>query len=247
MSHQWTLAERHALHIMATHYPQSTWADRGTIFNDVFSVNLSHEKIRDEYGGHKNGMRNPPSGIAPTRSLMWNDHVCRDEFNLPGPYDQQQAQDRHQLLQRIQASITRLGLARNQGLMAINMIPGRIRADNNSPALAAPAAPTAAPAATPARNTTAPTGAGASSSSAAAASSSTDPAQGGRPFYHTQEIVKEGNDFVYRPKEGLSFAVTPSKTYRRLVKFSSTLTMTVQVCDQAVCIVCRHGRAPRDQ
>ena len=178
---------------------------------------------------------------------MWNDHVCRDEFNLPGPYDQQQAQDRRRLLQHIQASITRLGLARNQGLMAINMIPGRIRADNNSPALAAPTGAVANPAPASASNTTALAGAGASFSSAAAATTSTDPAQGGRVWYHTQEIVKEGNDFVYRSKDGLSYDTTPSNTYRRLVKFSSTLTKTIQVCDQAVCSVCRHGRAPRDQ
>lgn len=250
MSHQWTLAERHALHIMSTHYPQSTWADRGAIFNDVFNVQLAHEKVRDEYGGHKNGMRNPPSGIAPTRSLMWNDHVCRDEFNLPGPYDQQQAQDRRQLLQRIQASITRLRLDRNQGLMAINMIPGRIRADNNSPALAAPAAPAAAPAPAPPSNTTALSGPSASSSSAPAATATTTttyPAMGGRPWYHTQDIGKEGNKFVYRPVAGLSYDVTPSKTYPRPVEFSSTLTKTIQVCDQAVCMFCRRGRATRDQ
>ena len=247
MAHQWNLDQRHALHILATHYKDSTWADRGAIFNDVFNLNLSHEKVRDEYGGHKNGMRNAPTGIPPTRSVMWNDHVCRDEFNLPGPYDQQQAQDRRRLLQHIQASITRLGLARNQGLMAINMIPGRIRADNNSPALAAPTGAVANPAPASASNTTALAGAGASFSSAAAATTSTDPAQGGRVWYHTQEIVKEGNDFVYRSKDGLSYDTTPSNTYRRLVKFSSTLTKTIQVCDQAVCSVCRHGRAPRDQ
>ena len=247
MAHQWNLDQRHALHILATHYKDSTWADRGAIFNDVFGLQLSHEKVRDEYGGHKNGMRNAPTGIAPTRSLMWNDHVCRDEFNLPGPYNQQQAQDRRQLLQRIQASITRLRLDRNQGLMAINMIQGRIRADNNFPALAGPAPPVATAAAAPASNTTAPAGTTASSSSAAAGSASIGPAQGGRPFYHTQEIIKEGGRFVYRPVDNISYSVTPTNTYRRQVEFSSTLTMNVQVCDLAVCSVCRHGRPAATQ
>lgn len=240
MSHQWTLDQRHALHILATHYNDSSWPNRGAIFNDVFGVNLAYAKVRDEYGGHKNGMRNAPSGIAPTRSLMWNDHACRDEFNLL-PYDQQQVQDRRRILQSIQASITRLRLDRNQGLMAINMIPGRIRADNNSPALAAPAAAVANPAPAPASNTTALAGAGGSSSSAAAATTAcTDPAQGGRPWYHNQEFIKQGDKFVYRPVEGLSYAVTPTKFYRRPVWFSDTLSMSVQVCDQSVCRVCRH-------
>jgi hypothetical protein len=120
------------------------------------------------------------------------------------------------------------------------MIPGRIRADNNSPALAAPAAAVANPTPAPASNTTALSGAGASSSSAAAATTSTDPAQGGRPWYHNQEFIKQGDKFVYRPVEGLSYAVTPTKLYRRPVWFSDTLSMNVQVCDQSVCRVCRH-------
>lgn len=131
MSHQWTLEERHVLHILATHFPQSYWTDRGAIFNDVFGSNLAHTKVRDEYGGHKNGRRNPPSGIAPTRSVMWNDHVCRDEFHLL-PYSQQQVQVRRQLLQRIQASINSLGLRNSNGLGAINMLDSRVRADTNA-------------------------------------------------------------------------------------------------------------------
>lgn len=243
-SHQWNTDQRHVLHILATHYKDSSWVDRGAIFNDVFGVNLAYTKVRDEYGGHKNGMRNAPTGIAPTRSVSWNDEVCRDEFGLPGPYNQQQAQLRQQLLQRIQRSIRNLRLDRNNGLMAINMVVGSTRADNNS---SAPAAPVANPAPVTASNTTALAGASASSSSAAAATTSTDPAQGGRLWYHTQEIVKEGGEFVYRPKDGLSYSVTPSNTYRRTVKFSSTLTKTIAVCDMAVCMECRRGRAVRDE
>lgn len=246
-SHQWNTDQRHVLHILATNYKDSSWADRGAIFNDVFGVHLSHEKVRDEYGGHKNGMRNAPSGIPPTRSVSWNDEVCRDEFRLPGPYNQQQAQLRQQLLQRIQRSIRNLRLDRNQGLMAINMMDHRIRADNNSPALPAPAAAVANTAAASASNTTALAGASASSSSAPAATTSNDPAQGGRLWYHTQEIVKIGEEFVYRSVDNISYSVAPSNTYRRTVKFSSTLTKTIDVCDMAVCMECRRGRAPRDE
>lgn len=245
-SHQWNLDQRHALHILATHYKDSSWVDRGAIFNDVFGVHLSHEKIRDEYGGHKNGRRNAPTGIAPTRSVMWNDHVCRDEFHLSGPYNQQQAQVRRQLLQRIQASINSLGLSNQDGLLGITMHSNCVRADTNVMYIAPHAAPVANAAAAPASNTTALADASASSSSAAPTTTSTDPAQGGRLWYHTQEIVKEGEDFVYRPKEGLSYSVTTSNTYRRTVKFSSSLTKTIEVCDMAVCMECRRGRAVRD-
>jgi hypothetical protein len=245
MSHVWTLEERHGLHVLATHFPQSYWVDRGAIFNHVFGLQLSHEKIRDEYGGHKNGRRNAPTG-PPTRSVMWNDHVCRDEFNLL-PYSQQQVQTRRNLLQRIQASITQLGLRNNNGLGAINILDNRVRADTNVLFRAAATAAVANPVPAPASNTTAPAAATASSSSAAAGTTSTDPAQGGRPWYHTQEITKEGDRFVYRPVDNLSYSVTPTNTYRRTVEFSSTLTVTVQVCDLAVCSVCRHGRPTATQ
>lgn len=243
MSHVWTLEERHALHVLATHYPQSYWVDRGAIFNHVFGLQLSHKKVRDEYGGHKNGRRNAPIGL-PTRSVMWNDHVCRDEFNLL-PYSQQQVQARRQLVQRIQTSINQLGLRNNNGLGAINMLDRRVRADTNVLFVAAPAAAVANPAPAPASNTTAPASVNAPSSSAAASTTSTDPAQGGRPWYHTQEIIKEGGRFVYRPVDNLSYSVSPTNTFGRLVDFSSTLSMNVQVCDLTVCLVCRHGRAPR--
>lgn len=257
MSHQWTLAHRHCLHIMATHYPESSWIDRGAIFNDVFGLRLSAEKVRDEYGGHKNGKRHQPGGVKPTRSLMWNDDVCRDEFRLPGPYTQEQAQMRQHLLQRIQASINQLGLSRNQGLMAINMIPGRIRADNNAPAGGPPAAQPAAtlPAPAPASASAAPdttlAAQGTPSSSAALDNTAaddlpTDPALGGRLWYHTQEVIKVGGRFVYRDVPGISRSVTPRQTWRRKVDFTPTFTPTVQVCDQGSCMVCRRDRPVRD-
>jgi hypothetical protein len=251
MSHQWTLGQRHCLHIMATHYPESTWIDRGTIFNHVFTVSLAYDKVRDEYGGHKNGRRNMPNGVKPTRSLMWNDDVCRDEFHLPGPYTQEQAQVRRDMLRRIQRSINDCGLSTNQGLMAINMIPGCIRADNNSPAggalAAQPAANVPAPASSSATTTLA--GQSASSSSATADntadSTSTDPALGGRAWYHTQEITKVGERFVYRAVPNLSRSVVPAETWKRLVEFSPTVTRSVQVCDQGRCMVCRRDRPIR--
>jgi hypothetical protein len=109
-SHKWTLQQRHFLHTIATHYPESTWAQRGKIFNFVYSTTFRNsDKIRDEYGGHKSGKR--VEGTKPTRSTQWNDHVCRDEFKIPGGFDAQQTTDRRAILQNIQGAITSLGMS----------------------------------------------------------------------------------------------------------------------------------------
>lgn len=141
--HTWTIANRHCLHILATHYPNSTWLLRGAIFNHVFYTNLAYSYVRDEYGGHKHGRRGMPT--KPSRSLMWNDHICRDEFHLPGPFDATQQADRAIVLQQIQNAINFLGFGNRPGLGAVNMVPGMVRADTNTVAGGAP--PPAVPAA----------------------------------------------------------------------------------------------------
>jgi hypothetical protein len=199
-SHTWTLEQRHFLHIMATHYPRSTWAQRGRIFNNLFSTNFANsDKIRDEYGGHKSGKR--VEGSKPTRSTKWNDEVCRDEFKIPGGFNQQQAAERRTILQNIQGAITRLGMAREDGLMALNVVVGMIRADNNAVSLPASAAPVVNPAPAPAVSTTAaaPSASAAQATSTSSSaiglstmanSSTSAAAQGNRPFYHSRELRK---------------------------------------------------------
>ena len=101
----WSIEKRHCLHILATHYPTSTWAERTAIFNDVCNDNRTANQVRDEYGGHLAGQRVRPNGLKPTRSVQWNDHVCRDEF-VTGPFTQQQQIDRGTIFDRIQTSIS---------------------------------------------------------------------------------------------------------------------------------------------
>lgn len=138
----WTINERHCMHILATHYPYSSWVDRAAIFNEVFTETLTATQIRDEYGGHKAGQRNRPGNLKPTRSVQWHDHVCRDEFNLSGPFDLVQQTDRGILLQEIQNAIVTLGLTRNKGLRAVALVNGMDMADTSlAPVGAAAAAP----------------------------------------------------------------------------------------------------------
>lgn len=227
----WTIAERHCLHILATHYPQSGGVDRAAIFNHVFNTNIAWDKLRDEYGGHRAGNRNRPNGQKPSRSLQWNDHVCRDEFNNGG-FDQQQAADRAQILQQIQGAINTLGLAADPDLASINIVAGMTRADTN---VAAPAAQQqTAPAAT-AGNTSG-NAAASFSSTAATTTAGTDPAHGGRAWYHTREIFREGNEFVYRPNGRVDYNMPqPSQTWGRQVRFPDGITRQVEVCDVKSC------------
>jgi hypothetical protein len=252
-SHTWTLEQRHFLHIIATHYPESTWTQRGKIFNSVFSTNFANsDKIRDEYGGHKSGKR--VEGSKPTRSTKWNDEVCRDEFRIPGGFNQQQVADRRAMLQRIQGAITALGMSREGGLMALNVVVGMIRADNNVVSLPPPAPPVATPAPAPAVSTSSassstPAAQATTSSTTAVGlstnsnSSTTAAAQGNRPFYHSRELRKSTtttDHFVYTSVLGLSYSVIPTKTYKRYVEFPSNLTKQVEVCALEACGVCKN-------
>jgi hypothetical protein len=252
-SHTWTLEQRHVLHIMATHYPQSTWFQRGQLFNALFSTTFPNsDKIRDEYGGHKSGKR--VEGSKPTRSTKWNDEVCCDEFKIPGGFNQQQVADRRAILQNIQGAITRLGLGREPGLMALNVVEGMIRADNNAISLPAPAAPAvnARPATAVSTAATAPPTSAAQSTetsttavglSTASNCSTTAASQGNRPFYHSRELRKSTtmtDHFVYTPALGLSYSMVPSKTYKRYVEFPSNLTKQVEVCALEACGVCKN-------
>jgi hypothetical protein len=250
-SHSWTLEQRHAMHIMATHFPESTWAQRGKIFNHIYGTTFPEGiKIRDEYGGHKSGKR--VAGYKPTRSTKWNDDVCRDEFKLGG-FNAQQVADRRAILQSIQGAITHLQMSREHGLMALNVVEGMIRADNNAVSLPAPTAPVANPAPAPAVSTApAPSSAPAVPSSTPtptavglstlANSSTTAAAQGNRPFYHSRELRKSNttiDHYVYTPVMGLSYSVVPSKTYKRYVEFSADVTKQVEVCALKECAVCK--------
>jgi hypothetical protein len=247
-SHKWTLEQRHFLHIIATHYPESSWAQRGKIFNSVYSTTFPNsDKIRDEYGGHKSGKR--VEGTKPTRSTQWNDHVCRDEFRIPGGFDVKQITDRRAILQSIQGAITSLGMSREHGLMALDVVEGMIRADNNAVSLPAPAASVANPAPAPAVSASAPTAQAATSTatavglSATANSSTSVAAQGNRPFYHSRELRPSettSGHFVYKPVLGLSYSVVPTKTYKRHVEFSAGITQHVNVCALEACGVCRN-------
>jgi hypothetical protein len=84
MSSKWTAKERHCMHLLATHHQGSSWPDRAAVFNAVCAENLTSSQVPNEYGGHSAGRRRP--GVKPTRSVMWNDVICRDEFNLPDPF-----------------------------------------------------------------------------------------------------------------------------------------------------------------
>lgn len=260
--HTWSLEERHALHILATHYPNSVGADRTAIFNQVFSLDMSWEKIRDEYGGHKAGSRNRPGGLKPTRSIMWNDHVCRDEFGLPGPFDQQQAADRLAILQRLQAAINSLGLSGRPGLGAISILPGMQRADtgavpsSSNTAAQAPAAYLTATASGPAgggnniddedaeqdeQENTGEGGEGetAEEEQAEGDENKADAEHGGRDFYHVREVVKVGDDWVHQPIPGLAYRATvPTSTWFRKVNFADSVVKQVRICDIRRCGVC---------
>jgi hypothetical protein len=251
-SHAWTLEQRHAMHIMATHFPESTWAQRGKIFNRIYGTTFPEGiKIRDEYGGHKSGKR--VAGFKPTRSTKWNDDVCRDEFKIDGGFNSQQVADRRAILQSIQSAITHLQMSREHGLMALNVVEGMIRADNNAVSLPDPTAPVVTPAPAPAvsaipSSSSAPPAPSTTTSSTAVGlstnvnSSTTAAAQGNRPFYHSRELRKSTttiNHFVYTPVMGLSYSVVPSKTYKRNVEFSAGVTKQVEVCALKECVVCK--------
>jgi hypothetical protein len=251
-SHAWTLEQRHAMHIMATHFPESTWTQRGKIFNYLYGTTFPEGiKIRDEYGGHKSGKR--VAGYKPTRSTKWNDDVCRDEFKIAGGLNAQQVADRRSILQAIQGAITDLQMSREHGLMALNVVEGMIRADNNAISLPTPTAPVANPAPAPAVSTaptpsSAPVAPSTTTSSTAvglstnANSSTSAAAQGNRPFYHTREVKPHSTRtgyFVYNPVMGLSYSVVPNKTYRRYVEFSADVTKQVEVCALKECAVCK--------
>lgn len=265
MVHAWTSDERHCLHLLVTHYPDSSWADRAAICNRVFGHNFIIGIWRDEYGGHKAGQRNRPNGKKPSRSTMWHDDICRDVFEIAGGFDARQQLDRLNILQRIQAAITQLGLSGSPGLGAVDVRPGRINAATNvmvtaatyvAPAVVAAPAPAApAPVVAPT-----PTGQATASSSAPAGNTAgnddddddaeadedndeTDPAMGARDFYHSRELPRVGEEFVYTPVPGISYDVTPSKTWRRTVRFPNNLIMVVQTCDLASYRVC--GRRVR--
>lgn len=261
MVHTWTTDERHCLHLLVTHYPESSWEDRAAISNRVNGHNFIVGTWRDEYGGHKAGRRNRSDNKKPSRSTMWHDDICRDEFEIAGGFDARQQQDRLNMLQRIQAAINQLGLSGSPGLGAVDVRPGWISAGTNvivtaatyvapanvvAPAPAAPALPAAS----------APTGQATASSSAPAGNTAgnddddddpeadedndeTDPAKGARDFYHGQELRREGEEFVYTPVLGISYDVTPGKTWKRTVRFPNNLIMVIQVCDHASCRVCR--------
>jgi hypothetical protein len=120
----WTDQRRHCMHLLATHYPTSTWPDRAAIYNLVCVDNRTPNQVRDEYGGHTAGRRNRQGGGKPTRSIRWNDEICRDEFGLAGPFNAQQQIDRGTILRDIQAAITSIGLNGNAGLGAVNLVAG---------------------------------------------------------------------------------------------------------------------------
>jgi hypothetical protein len=155
MGSRWTDRVRHCMHILATHYPASDWHDRAAILNLVCVETLTANQVRDEYGGHVSGRRNRPGNVKATRSLMWNDEICRDEFGLPGPFNQAQQITRGTILRDIQAAIVTLGLGNNPGLGAVNLVVGMDRA-NVALATAGPGAPApAAPVPTTSAATTA--------------------------------------------------------------------------------------------
>jgi hypothetical protein len=147
MVSHWTDTKRHCMHLLATHYPSSSWPDRAAIYNRVCADNRTANQIRDEYGGHTAGRRNRQGGGKPTRSVRWNDEICRDEFGLPGPFDAQQQIDRGTILRDIQAAINTLGLSGNAGLGAVSLVAGMQLANvalaNSNTGGVAPAAPAA--------------------------------------------------------------------------------------------------------
>lgn len=143
----WTDEKRHCLHILATHYPSSSWAERVAIFNQVCNDTRTANQIRDEYGGHSAGQRDRSDGRKPSRSIRWNDIVCRDEFGLAGPFNRQQQVDRGTILHNIQATIVLLGLNGSGALSTVTLVAGMAMADVSlAPGnTAAAAPPTAAP------------------------------------------------------------------------------------------------------
>jgi hypothetical protein len=140
MVSRWTDQVRHCMHVLATHYPASDWHDRAAVLNVVCTETLTANQVRDEYGGRTAGRRIRPGNAKPTRSLKWNDEICRDEFGLAGPFNQQQQVTRGTILRDIQAAITSLGLGNNAGLGAVSLVAGMDRA-YAAPAAAGPVAP----------------------------------------------------------------------------------------------------------
>lgn len=44
----WTDEKRHCMHLLATHYPSSSWPDRARIYNLVCADNRTPNQVRDE-------------------------------------------------------------------------------------------------------------------------------------------------------------------------------------------------------
>lgn len=258
MASGWTAQKRHCMHILATHYPDSSWPDRAAIFNLVCNDHRTANQARDEYGGHKSGRLVP--GIKQTRSKMWNDEVCRDEFGLPGPFNAQQQIDRGTILQNIQAAINTLGLGGNAGLGAVSLVPGMQLANvalaNSNTAgitptgLAATAPPLIgpAPASAPAQAGTSSSAATAPAANTAATATATtandegdddesdddglvDPANGGAAWYHSWEIQREdpGGRFVYREIPNLPYDDDSPSDFPRRVHFPALGMQSVEV------------------
>ena len=175
----WTDEKRHCMHLLVTHYPSSSWPDRARIYNLVCADNRTPNQVRDEYGGHRAGRRNRQGGGKPTRSVRWNDEICRDEFGLAGPFSAQQQIDRGTIFRDIQAAINTLGLSTHAGLGAVNLVAGMHMANvalaNSNTAGAAPVAPAAIIAVVSASGPAPPlTGTASSSGPAQAGTSSTN-------------------------------------------------------------------------
>jgi hypothetical protein len=248
VSSRWTEGVRHCMHILATHYPTSSWADRAAILNLICNETLSPNQVRDEYGGHPSGRRNRPGNAKATRSFMWNDEICCDEFGLAGPFTQAQRVTRGTMLRNIQAAIVSLGLGNNTGLGAVNLVAGMEMA-NFALATVAGTTATMAPAVAPSVAAAPPaTLAGLSSTAPAAqagpCTATTAPtAQTGHKrtrsdsdsddgimvnaedglaaWYHSREIVREGpsGHLTYREIPGLSYDQPPMSTIGHRVRF----------------------------
>jgi hypothetical protein len=108
-----------------------------------FSSSLKAEDLPglvcDEYGGHNDGRREKNGKkLKPSRSTMRNDEVCRDAFNLHGPFDvgyftETQKDIRRDLLERIQTSIMGLRFTFAKGLDKFDVLEDMDRADTREP------------------------------------------------------------------------------------------------------------------
>lgn len=268
MVSRWNEGVRHCMHILATHYPTSSWADRATIINHICNETLSPNQVRDEYGGHTSGRRNRPGNAKATRSFMWNDEICCDEFGLAGPFTQAQQVTRGTMLRDIQAAIVTLGLGNNTGLGAISLVAGM---DMANVALATVAGTTTAtaPAITAAASASAPALAGPSTtaSTAQAGPSTTTSAlttqtghkrtrsdldsaggsivnaeDGLAAWYHSREILREGpsGHLTYREIPGLSYDQPPMSTIGRRVRFPAKGMewFDIRICVAGGCELC---------